>query len=438
MKKKTVSVIARTALTGLMAVAMIGQTAFAGETEAAAESTITDKEVNLTFGFWGDDPEAKMKMSFAEAYMEAHPNVHIEYEYSNGADYLTKLQTWLSSGDAPDVFGIANDHLVICQDSDMFEDLTPYIEKDNLQENWDYDSAKEAYTLNNGRLAAVPFVNKTFAIAYNKDLFDQAGVEYPTADWTEEDMLAAAEKINALGDDIYGLRWGVRVPEFYRNLYGDNFYDLKEHTMNVKDNEQFKHAVTMFSDTIKNGLAPDETSGAISTGGFETGKFGMALSATWDIAVYENSIGDAFKWDVVELPNNTEFNTRWLTTIRANGWSMNSGAEEKDVCWDFIKFLSTSQESAEGAATIGIPVLNSYLQSDEYLNDFGDGTEYNKQVFINMMDSTTAFANLGDFAEVNDLAKTDYEKVLADQMTVDEMIEDLDMQGSSIFASYGN
>ncbi|MFR7390641.1 MAG: hypothetical protein ACLUTU_18055 [Blautia faecis] len=63
--------------------------------------------------------------------------------------------------------------------------------------------------------------------------------------------------------------------------------------MNVVDNASFKSAVTMFSDSILNGLAPDETSGTISTGGFETGNYGMALSATWDIAVYENTIGDS-------------------------------------------------------------------------------------------------------------------------------------------------
>ena len=42
------------------------------------------------------------------------------------------------------------------------------------------------------------------------------------------------------------------------------------------------------------------------------------------------------------------------------------------------------------------------------------------------------------FAEVNDLAKSDYESVLAGSMTVDDMISDLDTQGSSIFASYGD
>ena len=401
----------------------------------AAEAS-TDEEVTLTFGFWGDDPEAEMKMRLAEAYMEEHPNVKIEYEYCSGADYLTKMQTWFSSGETPDVFGIANDHLIMFQDSELFEDLAPYVEKDGLESMWDYEKAKESYTIENGRLTAVPFVDKTFAIAYNKDLFDQAGVEYPTNDWTEADMIAAAEKISALGDDIYGLRWGVRVPEFYRGLYGDMYYDAENKSMNVADNASFKAAVTMFADSIANGLAPDETSGTISTGGFETGKFGMALSATWDIATYQNSVGDAFAWDVVMLPNNEEFG-RWKTTLRSNGWSMSANAENKEVCWDFIKFLSTSETAAVEGSSIGIPCLTSYVESDDYLKNFGEGTEYSKQVFIDMLKETVPLYNLGAFAEVNDLAKADYEKVLAGQMTVDDMISDLDMQGSSIFASYG-
>lgn len=98
-----------------------------------AAETSTDEEVTLTFGFWGDDPEAEMKMRLAEAYMEEHPNVKIEYEYCSGADYLTKMQTWFSSGETPDVFGIANDHLIMFQDSELFEDLAPYVEKDGLE-----------------------------------------------------------------------------------------------------------------------------------------------------------------------------------------------------------------------------------------------------------------------------------------------------------------
>lgn len=48
-------------------------------------------------------------------------------------------------------------------------------------------------------------------------------------------------------------------------------------TMNVAGNAEFKSEVSLFADTIKEGLAPNEASGEISTGGFETGKFGMQL-----------------------------------------------------------------------------------------------------------------------------------------------------------------
>ena len=71
-----------------------GNTSAATEGNAADEGTeqaaSTEEEVELTFGFFGDDPEAEMKMGLANAYMEEHPNVKIEFEYCSGADYLTK------------------------------------------------------------------------------------------------------------------------------------------------------------------------------------------------------------------------------------------------------------------------------------------------------------------------------------------------------------
>lgn len=388
-----------------------GNTSAATEGNAADEGTeqaaSTEEEVELTFGFFGDDPEAEMKMGLANAYMEEHPNVKIEFEYCSGADYLTKLQTWFSSEETPDVFALASDQLYPYKDSLLFEDLKHYIENDGCSEYWDMDSVEANWKTDDGRIVAAPFVSKTFAIAYNKALFDQAQIPYPTSDWTEKDMLDAAEKISALGDDIYGIRWGVRVPEFYRNLYGNMFYDVENKKMNVEGNEEFKATITMFVDSIQRGLAPDETDGVISTGGFETGKFGMALSATWDMSTYENAIGDSFQWDVVELPINEQFNTRWLTSFRGNGWCMSSKSKYKDVCWDFIKYMTTTEEAAKAAQSIGIPNFQPYVSSDEYLNDFGEGTPYNKSVFINMISSSTPFYNLGSFAQINDLTKAD-------------------------------
>ncbi|MDC7286370.1 extracellular solute-binding protein [Blautia schinkii] len=416
-----------------MAVAMTAGLLGGVNVYAAAEEPVT-----ITFGFWGDTAEAEMKMQLAEAYMEENPNVTIEMEYTDGAGYLTKMQTWMTSNTVPDVFGLANDHFYQYKGSEQFEDLAPYIEADALDAEWDMDALKASFGEEDGKIAATPFITKTFAIAYNKDLFDQAKIDYPTDDWTVDDMLEAARAISGLTSDdgkIYGLRWGVRPTEFYRNLYGDMMYDMNTYEMKAAGNDKFKSAVSLFADSIKEGLAPDETSGAISTGGFETGLYGMQLSATWDISTFQSMIGDSFAWDVVMLPMNTEYDTRMLTTLRSNGWSMNSAAENKEACWDFIKFLSASETAAKASQNFGIPSLLSFAESDEYLNDFGGGTAYNKSAFVNMLDWTTDFNNLGAFAEVNDMVKTQYELLLADQLTIDEMIEECQTQGEAILSA---
>lgn len=415
------------------------ETAVTAENSPEVSTEVTGDPLTITFGFWGDTAEAQMKMDLAEAYMKENPNVKIEFEYTDGAGYLTKMQTWFSSDTVPDVFGLASDALYQFKGNKLFEDLAPYVEKDELGKLWNMEVANSTYGDETGKLYAVPFISKVFGIAYNKDLFDQAKIEYPTDDWTEEDMLKAAEAISALSTDnqkVYGLRWGVRAPEFYRNLYGNMIYDVDTLNVNVQDNAEFKHAVSLFGDTIKAGLAPDETAAAVSTGGFETGMFGMQLSATWDIATFQSMIGDTFAWDVAMLPNNTEFNTRMLSTLRGNGWCMSSTAKEKEACWDFIKYMSATEEAAIQAQNYGIPALESYAQSDEYMNNFGDGTAYDKGAFIRMQEYTTNFYNLGAFAEVNDAIKAEYELYVAGKNSLDVMLINCQEQGEAIMSSY--
>jgi multiple sugar transport system substrate-binding protein len=62
-----------------------------------------------------------------------------------------------------------------------------------------------------GSLYNLAFLWAAAGITYNKRLFDQAGLDHPTNDWTVEDFQAAARAISALGDDIYGYGWPNRA-----------------------------------------------------------------------------------------------------------------------------------------------------------------------------------------------------------------------------------
>lgn len=53
----------------------------------------------------------------------------------------------------------------------------------------------EPYYRPDGKLEAMPLLENVFVLAYNKDMFDQFGVEYPTADWTWDDLAEAAKSL---------------------------------------------------------------------------------------------------------------------------------------------------------------------------------------------------------------------------------------------------
>lgn len=423
--KKTLTVLVLVVLT----IAFLGAS---GKTEK------TDGKTTLTFGFWGDTPEANMKMELAKAYMEKNPNVNIEFEYTDGGGYLTKMQTWFSSNTAPDVFGVASDVVANFLENPTFEDLRGYIEKDNLGDIWSWQTIDSMYTSRSGKVIAVPFISKTFVMLYNKSLFDAAGLAYPTDNWTVNDMIAAA-RVLTKGEGInktYGLRWGVRPAEFYRNLYGNPVYDTTTNKINAANNEEFKAAVALFVDTIKEGLAPNETGGAISTGGFETGRFGMQLSATWDIAPLMQ-LSDSFEWDAVMLPVNTQFNQRMLTTFRGNGWSINANSKHKDIAWDFIKFMSAEEAGQKVAQDFGIPELISYANSPGYLEDYGaNNVVYDKTKFVKMVDYATNFNNMGVYAQINDVINEQYGLVLAGKTTIEQMVREVQVQGEKLFANF--
>ena len=66
------------------------------------------------------------------------------------------------------------------------------------------ETALNAFNVN-GKQYGLPESFSNVVLIYNKDLFDQAGVAYPSSDWTQDDLQAAAEAIRALGDDIFGI-----------------------------------------------------------------------------------------------------------------------------------------------------------------------------------------------------------------------------------------
>lgn len=395
-----------------------------------SQSGSAKNQVTIKFSYWGDKNELKIKKALIEKFEKTHPNIKIDGTYTDGGTYPTKLQTFFSSNTAPDVISVANDIIYSYIDKGVFEDLTPYIDKDGLMDQWK-DGSTDTF-LRNGKILAAPFVSKVYAMAYNKKLFDQAGVTYPKAGWTEEAYCDMAKKLTTGKGTkkIYGSRL-AGATDIVKNLYGvEPMYDVDKKSMQATDNDSFKHAMTLLTSLSKEGYIPSTKEVESIGGGFETGRFATSICATWDMDGFEKVIGDTFDWDVVDLPVNSEYG-QWHFPAHNDGIAMSSKSKKKDAAWEFIKWNCANEDAQKEVSKLGVPVLKSYSQSNEYLSDYPDyyKVKYNKGVFNNMFDKAVRVEIMDVWAKINDEMRKQFSAIELSKESVDEGIKTIQKKG---------
>lgn len=393
-----------------------------------------DDSVTLSVAFWGDKSEIETKLKLMEQFEAAHPNIHIEPTYTDGGTYQAKLQTWFASNTAPDVLGTASDLIYPYKDMGVLEDLTPYIQKDHLMEDGAWAQASvDAFTFD-GRVFSAPYVYKDLAIAYNKSIFDAAGIAYPSADWTESEFLDICRKLT-VGEGPEK-QWGIRLStyptNFYRNMFGQPTYLRDELKMNAAGNDEYRHAMELLSSMVLEGLSPNETFETSFGSGFESGRFAMAICAPWDMGTFDSLIGDSFAWDIQVLPFNETFNTTWKSYLFADGFAMSSKCKNKEAAWELIKWLTASEEAQKVSEGFGVPMYLPYANSEEYLNNYTTQTKYTKKVFVDMLPNCVGGETTGVWAQINDIMNTEFQRIITGEIDVNTAIDNVQQLGESM------
>ena len=395
----------------------------------------TEENVHLSMAFWAEQSEIDRLDQLLEIWKADHPNVTLDYTYCAGPDYPTKLQVWFSSGKAPDVIRMSRDIFSPFASEDLFADLTPYLEASGSAGCWD-ESLLDIFDFD-GELLSLPYLYSNYVIAYNKDIFDEANLEYPTADWTETEFVELAKTLTSGEgpEKTYGMWFGGWVCELVRALYGEpKMYDTENMVMQATNNEKFKAAFQLLGDLHKDGYCSDEVTKTTTTGGFVTGKYAMALAMTSDIGNYQKQIGDNFKWDIVELPISETYDTRWNTNMRLQGFGMSKTTEHPELAYDLIEYMTTNYEvqKAVDEEGVGIPALTEYLESEEFKTNYGGGAAYNKEAFVNMAKVGTAWEFAGIWADINDTLTSEFNAYITGATDIDTALDNLQKKGEAV------
>jgi len=336
-----------------------GNNAGSGDSGGKPE-TVTVKFTN--FSASGENEKYLQQMK--EEFEKQHPNIKVDIETLAYDDYFTQMQTRVASGTAPDAYELNYENFVSYAKKGVLLDLTPMF--DNFDTSVLNENALQAFSTD-GRQYGLPASFSNVVLFYNKDLFDQADVDYPTSSWTWADADAAAEKIRALGDNIYGIYQPIQFWEFYKKVQqnGGSLMnaDMTQFTVDTPQNvETLQHMVDR---VLKTNVMPTEAqmAGMGDWDLFKSGRLGMLVTGIWAFPDFTQNI--TFNWDIEVEPGNTAKATHFFS----NGLVINKDSKAAQAAFEWLKFMSASREAAQIRVDAGweLPAVNYQDVLDKYL-----------------------------------------------------------------------
>lgn len=334
------------------------------DTQAAKAESKTEAKEGQTVLKWSiwDKDLTPYYVPLIDAYEAANPDIKIEMVDLGSSDYQTVLGTQLTgNGSDFDVVTVKDvPGYTTLVNKGTLEPLDSYIEKDGV----DLDAFKgltDQIKVNDS-LYELPFRSDFWVLYYNKDVFDNAGVPYPTNDMTFEQYDELARKItnDQPGSEVFGAHyhtWRSAV-----QLFG--ILDGK-HTIVDGEYDFLKPYYEMILQEQEDGVCQDyatlKTSNLHYSGAFSQGNIGMMNMGTWFISTLIEKINngeytDCANWGIAKYPHAEGVEPgSTLATITALSIPVN--APHKEEAWNFIKFVC-SEEGAEILAKTGtIPAL---------------------------------------------------------------------------------
>lgn len=328
-------------------------------------------KTEIKVAFWGSPEEIDIITHSISDWQQAHPNIKIVFEHTPYTGYDSKILTRVAGGAAPDIIATEVDYFVTFASKGVLEDLTPYLSADTQIKKEDFFPTILDRFSKDGKVFALPRDVAPFAcVFYNKRLFDEAGLAYPTDDWTWDDMLRMARaltKKDATGRVVqYGF-YGWAWQNFVYGNGGALVDDPKNPTKTKIDDPKTVEGLQFYADLINlYGVMPSVV--ALSNLGmgidlmFSSGRLAMFLSGIWETPGLRNY---DFKWDVAMFPKNSK-------GVRAfgsggSGYAILQSSKHKKEAWEVIKAL-TGPEGQKRLAEKGLaqPSRVAVAQSDSW------------------------------------------------------------------------
>ncbi|GAA3936530.1 sugar ABC transporter substrate-binding protein [Microbacterium soli] len=328
---------------------------------------------NGTVSVWVRDSQSGFINKLADEFNKTHPDIEVEVTIVPSADFVQKFGTAAAGGSAPDVASMDLVYAPYFASAGALTDISDKV--DSLPWKDDMSPAHVSQGQYDGKTYALPFTGDVSVMYYNKDLFTKAGLDPEKPPTTMDEVQAAAEKITALGDGVYGFAFsgacgGCNIFSMGPSVWAQGGNVLSEDGQTAQfDSPEVTRTLTMYRDMWDSGAMPQlvKSDGGSNAGdAFKQGKVGIFNWGDFYLtSLTDPASGATFDWGVALIPGAESGQT--ASFAGGDDIAIPSGAKNPEGAWQFLKWV-TDEKAQSIMADNGVMPIRLDLADKVYTN----------------------------------------------------------------------
>ncbi len=269
-------------------------------------------------------------------FEQANPGLTVNVQLVGYNDYFTKLQSDIAAGIGADVFELNYENAVTFYEKGIAAPLNDLIESHGTDMSSYSKSASDSFSTSSEQFALVSSFS-TVVTYVNKDMFQDAGLELPADNWTWNDEISYAKKMQVSGG--YGMVSPFQYHEFYKTVAqngGALFDNMGNPTINRSENIE---ALQYMLDLVHTyGVSPQYLNPDQDVEMFSQQKTPMITSGIW---LFDRFNDVSFDWDIVVEAGNTTGASHFF----ANGLALNRKSKNTDNAYKFMEYYTSNKDA---------------------------------------------------------------------------------------------
>jgi multiple sugar transport system permease protein len=352
-----------------------------------ARPAIAQEHITLRIVDWADLDEIPLDEQALAEFQRLHPEISTLYEPNPGRQYEEKILTGLAADDPPDVFLLDSKLIPTFTNKNVLLDLTPYISTLNIDTaQWFANAVNIARKQD--KLYAFPKGFTPLMMFYNKKLFRDAGIPYPSSDWTWDEYLDDARRLtHDFNHDGSTDQYGAAFTNYYFYWIpwvwtggGDVVSPDGLHATGYLNSPATERSLS-FLISLRQDLkyAPDVGSWiqAEKTGSnyafFATGKIAMAIDGHWRMPKFVKYIEEK-KLDIGIAPFPRAADGRKVNVIYESGWCVPVNSKHPKEAALLAAFMA-GETACRIRASKRLEIPSNIKVAEEFVREDSTGME---------------------------------------------------------------